>query len=55
VDSFLKDLDDLDNKANLKDPVKNSRIPMIMAHNAFVRETFLNVKQNSIDPIVGYQ
>lgn len=55
VDNFLKDLDDLDEKAASKDIEKHTRIPKIMAHNAFIRDIFWRVKENSIDPIVGYQ
>ncbi len=55
VDSFLIELDKLDQKAASKDIETHTRIPKIMAHNAFVREVFLRVKENSIDPVIGYQ
>jgi len=55
VDSFLVELDKLDEKAASKDIATHTRIPKIMAHNAFVREVFERVKQNSIDPVFGYQ
>ena len=54
VDTFLVELDKLDEKAASKDIETHTRIPKIMGHNAFVREVFLRVKQNSIDPVVGY-
>eukprot|EP00985_Skeletonema_marinoi_P005958 scaffold2580_cov149-Skeletonema_marinoi.AAC.2 len=55
VDTFLIELDKFDEKAASKDIETHTRIPKIMAHNAFVREAFIRVKQNSIDPVVGYE
>jgi len=52
VDSFLEELDKLAEKAAQKDLSKNPRLPLIMAHNEFVRQTFLRVKGH-IDPIVA--
>lgn len=46
VDSTLKDLDDLSAKARTKDPNKYPRLPVILKHNAFVKDTFLRVKAN---------
>lgn len=52
VDSFLLDLDKLSEKASTKDLAEHSRLPMIIAHNDFVRQTFMNVK-SQIDPIAA--
>jgi len=52
VDTFLKNLDELDEKASRKDPNTHTRLPLIMAHNNFVRQTFMNVKAQ-IDPVVS--
>ena len=52
VDSFLVELDALDDKVSKKDLAEHPRLPLISAHNNFVRETFLRVKEN-IDPIVA--
>lgn len=52
VDKFLGDLDDLTKKAEMKDLDKHPRLPLIMAHNEFVRQTFLRVKEK-IDPIAA--
>lgn len=52
VDSFLKELDELNEKAATKDLAKHPRLPLILAHNNFVRETFLRVKEQ-IDPIAA--
>lgn len=45
VDKFLKDLDELGEKASMKDLALNPRLPLIMAHNEFVRQTFSRVKE----------
>ena len=52
VDSFLANLDDLEKKAATKDLETHPRLPLIVGHNNFVRETFMNVKQQ-IDPIAA--
>ena len=44
VDTFLKELDDLSAKALTKNVNEHPRIPIILAHNAFVKETFLKVQ-----------
>lgn len=46
VDDTLKELDDLSSKAQTYDPATHPRVPVILAHNSFVKETFLRVKQN---------
>lgn len=52
VDKFLKDLDDLEKKAASKDLEKHPRLPLIVGHNQFVRQTFSAVKEQ-IDPIAA--
>ncbi|KAL7463355.1 hypothetical protein ACHAXS_003729 [Conticribra weissflogii] len=52
VDTFLEDLEDLMFKASMKNLDTHPRIPLIMAHNQFVKETFMRVKAN-IDPIAA--
>ena len=52
VDKFLEELDKLSEKASKKDLDKNPRLPLIYAHNEFVKQTFLRVKEK-IDPIVA--
>ena len=52
VDGFLKELDELYEKASTKDLAKHTRLPMILAHNDCVRQTFMRVKEK-IDPIVA--
>ena len=52
VNSFLHELDELNNKANTKDINEHPRIPIILEHNAFVKETFLRVKTN-LDSMVA--
>lgn len=44
VNTFLKDLEILQNKGVGKNVNEHPRLPLIMQHNAFVRETFLAVK-----------
>lgn len=51
VDTFLEKLDELSEKALTKDINEHPRIPLILKHNDFVRETFLTVKER-IDPLV---
>lgn len=50
-DTFLKLLDELSSKADGKDVNEHPRLPLILAHNDFVRNTFLAVKAN-LDPMV---
>jgi len=52
VDSFLENLDDLERTASLKDVEKHPRLPLIRAHNDFVRQTFLRVKEQ-VDPVAA--
>jgi len=51
VDTFLDQLQALSNKAIGKDVNEHPRLPLILNHNEFVKNTFLNVKAN-LDPIV---
>ena len=44
VNKFLSELDELAMKARSKDPVTHPRAPMILAHNEFVKQTFLKVQ-----------
>mmetsp|Transcript_333 Transcript_333/g.724 ORF Transcript_333/g.724 Transcript_333/m.724 type:complete len:424 (-) Transcript_333:251-1522(-) len=46
VDGTLRDLDKWSEKANSYDLNTHPRVPLILQHNAFVRQTFLNVKAN---------
>eukprot|EP00984_Skeletonema_dohrnii_P018788 scaffold8859_cov116-Skeletonema_dohrnii-CCMP3373.AAC.6 len=46
VDGTLRDLDKWSTKANGYDLNTHPRVPLILAHNEFVKETFLNVKNN---------
>mmetsp|Transcript_17396 Transcript_17396/g.25229 ORF Transcript_17396/g.25229 Transcript_17396/m.25229 type:complete len:436 (+) Transcript_17396:20-1327(+) len=46
VNSFLEQLDALQANAQSKDPATHPRVPVILAHNDFVRQTFLAVKAN---------
>ena len=46
VDGTLRDLDRLSAKARSKDPRTHPRVPVILKHNEFVKETFLRVKTN---------
>ena len=48
-------LDELSEKATSKDIKEHPRIPIIMKHNAFVKETFLKVKTNVDAMVVGKQ
>eukprot|EP00977_Amphora_coffeiformis_P020707 scaffold8427_cov162-Amphora_coffeaeformis.AAC.3 len=44
VQTFLQELEKLQRKAASLNPNEHPRAPIIMAHNAFVRETFLTVQ-----------
>jgi dihydrodipicolinate synthase/N-acetylneuraminate lyase len=46
VNGFLNDLNTLKSKSIGKDPAEHPRLPLIMAHNEFVRETFERVSAN---------
>ena len=46
VDGTLRDLDRWTTKANSYDLNTHPRVPLILQHNAFVKETFLRVKAN---------
>lgn len=48
VDSFLKNLDELENKASMKDLETHPRLPMIVAHNNHVRLIFSRVQENIV-------
>ena len=52
VDGTLAELDRLSTKATSKDPATHPRVPVILQHNAFVKETFLRVKAN-LDSMYG--
>jgi len=44
VDAFLKELDVLTEKASLGDINQHPRLPLLMRHNAFVKDTFFRVR-----------
>ena len=52
VNSFIAELDQLSEKAFTKNISVHPRIPLILEHNEFVKQTFLRVKGN-IDSMVG--
>jgi len=52
VDTFLTTLEELTGRAAGKSLDEHPRLPLILNHNAFVKETFLRVKAN-IDPMVA--
>ena len=52
VDTFLQQLDELSAKGDGKDRNEHPRLPLILRHNEFVKETFLAVKAN-LDPMVA--
>ena len=52
VDTFLQQLDGLAAKKVGKDINEHPRLPLIMKHSEFVKETFLKVKAN-VDPMVA--
>lgn len=51
VDSFLMQLDELSAKSEGKDWNEHPRLPLILKHNEFVKNTFLTVKSR-LDPMV---
>lgn len=52
VDTFLKQLDELSAKAEGHDLGTHPRLPLILKHNEFVKNTFLMVKAR-LDPMVA--
>lgn len=52
VDTFLTQLDILSAKGDGKDLNEHPRLPLILKHNEFVKQTFLNVKAR-LDPMVA--
>ena len=46
VGEFLEQLDELESKTYDKDTTEHPRLPVILMHNEFVKETFLAVKAN---------
>ena len=52
VDMFLVQLDELSAKADGKDLNEHPRLPLILRHNEFVKNTFLKVKSR-LDPMVA--
>jgi hypothetical protein len=46
VETFLTKLDELSNIAAGRDPSLHPRLPLILKHNEFVKETFLKVRAN---------
>ena len=46
VDGTLREIDELSREAMMKDPNTHPRVPAILNHNDFVKETFLRVKAN---------
>lgn len=51
VDTFLTQLGALSAKGDGKDLVEHPRLPLILRHNEFVKNTFMNVKAR-LDPMV---
>jgi hypothetical protein len=52
VDTFLESLAALENKSWGKDVSEHPRLPLILRHNEFVKETFLKVQSN-LGAVVG--
>lgn len=52
VDTFLEQLDELSAKGVGKDLNEHPRLPLILKHNEFVKNTFLMVKSR-LDPMVA--
>ena len=46
IETFLRDLDVLSNKGIGKDISQHPRLPLIMQHNEFVKQTFLAVRSS---------
>mmetsp|Transcript_50916 Transcript_50916/g.122757 ORF Transcript_50916/g.122757 Transcript_50916/m.122757 type:complete len:561 (-) Transcript_50916:2114-3796(-) len=46
IDAFLQDLEKLGQKGFGRSIDEHPRLPLIMSHNEFVKETFLNVRSN---------
>ena len=45
IDTFLQHLEDLSSKSSQQDITVHPRLPLILQHNEFVKETFLAVRQ----------
>jgi len=56
IDTFLADLEELQTKAEYGgNPMEHPRLPLIMRHNEFVRNTFLSVRsQQGLDQVNSY-
>ena len=54
VDDFLRELDDLLEKAESRDVEDHPRLPMIQRHNEFVKETFQRVQACLSEFAVSY-
>ena len=46
MDTFLDSLDTLEQKSYGKSLEEHPRLPLILQHNQFVRETFMKVQRN---------
>eukprot|EP00980_Cylindrotheca_fusiformis_P028586 scaffold22613_cov126-Cylindrotheca_fusiformis.AAC.6 len=46
VDGTLRNLEKWSSQAESYDPITHPRVPVILKHNSFVKESFLRVKQN---------
>lgn len=44
IDTFIDQLDRLSKKTEGRDVNEHPRLPLIVRHNQFVRETFMNVR-----------
>jgi len=53
VNSFLHQLDELNAKGATYDINEHPRVPIILEHNTFVKETFLRVKNNLDSMVTG--
>jgi len=53
VDTFLQELDQLSGKALTKDVRVHPRIPIILQHNEFVKQTFLKVQMKLNEMMMG--
>ena len=52
VDYLVNELDELSENHWRRDRDRHPRLPLILAHNEFVKETFLRVQDN-IDSMIG--
>jgi len=53
IDTFVEQLDRLSAKSEGKDFIEHPRLPLILRHNAFVRQTFLTVRNHLLGQQVG--